>query len=66
MRWKTSFQNERSIISRALAVTLEKTLIIALPGSERGSVQCFEAIAPVLRHAVDIISGKGNDCGHSH
>ena len=66
MRWKTSFQNERSIISRSVAVTCEKTLLISLPGSERGSVQCFNAIAPVLRHAIEILSGRGTDCGKQH
>lgn len=66
MRWKTSFQNERSIISRSVAVACKKTLLVSLPGSERGSVQCFNAIAPVLRHAVEIISGRSNDCGKQH
>lgn len=66
MRWKTSFQNERSIISRSVAVTCEKTLLISLPGSEKGSVQCFNAVAPVLRHAIEILSGRGTDCGKPH
>ena len=66
MRWKTSFQNERSIISRSIAVACESTLLISLPGSERGSVQCFNAVAPVLRHAIEILSGRGADCGKPH
>ena len=66
MRWKTSFQNERSIISRSVAVACKNTLLVSLPGSERGSVQCFTAIAPVLRHAIEIISGRGTDCGKQH
>lgn len=66
MRWKTSFQNERSIISRSVAVAYETTLLISLPGSERGSVQCFNAVAPVLRHAIEILSGRGADCGKPH
>lgn len=66
MRWKTSFQNERSIISRSVAVACETTLLISLPGSEKGSVQCFNAVAPVLRHAIEILSGRGTDCGKQH
>jgi molybdenum cofactor synthesis domain-containing protein len=44
-------------LSRALAVTLGRCLIVALPGSERGARQCFEAIRPSLRHAVEILRG---------
>ncbi len=66
MRWKTSFENGRSILSRSLAVACEKTLVISLPGSERGSVQCFNSVAPVLRHAIEILSGRGEDCGKQH
>lgn len=66
MRWKTSFENGRSILSRSLAVACEKTLVISLPGSERGSVQCFNSVAPVLRHAIEKLSGKGEDCGKQH
>ncbi|MDO9508186.1 MAG: MogA/MoaB family molybdenum cofactor biosynthesis protein [Thermovirgaceae bacterium] len=66
MRWKTSFENERSILSRSLAVAFGNTLVISLPGSERGSVQCFNSVAPVLRHALEILSGRGADCGKPH
>jgi len=66
MRWKTSFLNERSILSRAFAVACERTLVIALPGSEKGAIECFSSISPVLRHGLEILSGKGADCGKSH
>lgn len=66
MRWKTSFENERSILSRSLAMACVKTLVLALPGSERGALQCFNAVAPVLRHAVEILTGRGGECSRSH
>jgi molybdenum cofactor synthesis domain-containing protein len=66
MRWKTSFENERSILSRSLAVVCSGTIVIALPGSERGAVQCFSAIAPALRHAVEVATGRSGDCAVSH
>jgi len=65
MRWKTSFENERSILSRSLAVACSGTIVITLPGSERGAVQCFSAVAPVLRHAVEVATGRSGDCGGS-
>jgi len=43
-----------------------KTLVLALPGSERGALQCFNAVAPVLRHAVEILTGRGGECSRSH
>lgn len=66
MRWKTSFENVRSILSRSLAVACSGTIVITLPGSERGAVQCFSAIAPVLRHAVEVVTGRSGDCAVPH
>jgi len=72
MRRKTEPLLDRSILSRGVAVTRGKSLVIAFPGSERGARQCFEAIAPVIRHAVEILNGWEGECathgrhGHSH
>lgn len=72
MRRKTEPLLDRSILSRSVAVTRGKCLVIALPGSERGARQCFESISGVLRHAVDILNGWEGECaahkghGHSH
>lgn len=72
MRRKTEPLLDRSILSRGLAVTRGNSLVIAFPGSERGARQCFEAIAPVIRHGVEILNGWEGECaahgrhGHSH
>lgn len=66
MRMQTSTITERAILSRSIAVTRGKTLLIAFPGSHKGAVECFQAIAPVVRHAVEIICGWGGECGSSH
>lgn len=57
---------DRAILSRALAATRGKTLILALPGSERGASQCFEGVKSVLRHGIDTLRGHSENCGHSH
>jgi molybdenum cofactor synthesis domain-containing protein len=72
MRRKTEPLLDRSILSRGLAVTRNRSLVIAFPGSERGARQCYESISGVLRHAIDILNGWEGECaaqgghGHSH
>ena len=47
-----------AMISRGTAGVRNGTLIINLPGSEKGVAETFEVIRPILRHAVDLVSGK--------
>lgn len=55
-----------SHLSRSLAVTSSKSIVVALPGSERGAKESFQSIIPCLRHAVGIINGWDLECGHHH
>ncbi len=48
--------------SRALAGVAAGRLVVNLPGSPRGAVECFEAIAVVSRHVIDLLSREGGDC----
>ena len=47
-------------LSRAVAGISGKTLIINLPGSPKAVRQCMEILMPVLRHAPDMLAGKGH------
>ena len=42
-------------LSRAVAVTRGRTLIINLPGSERGASESLEAVLELIPHAVDVL-----------
>jgi molybdopterin adenylyltransferase len=48
--------------SRATAGTLGDTLVVNLPGSPKGAVQCLEFVADAVRHAVSLLQGGVGDC----
>lgn len=48
----------RAMLSRAVAGIRGKCLVINLPGSPKGAVECFEIISSVLEHAVDLLAGR--------
>lgn len=45
-------------LSRAVAGSRGSTLILNLPGSEKGAVESLSAILPVLPHALDLLAGN--------
>ena len=57
MRRETAAQTPFAILSRGVAGTRNGTLIINLPGSPKGVEECFAVIAPLLDHAVRMVSG---------
>jgi len=50
----------RAMLSRATCGVRGKTLVVNLPGSEKGAVECFGFIADQLEHARDMIAGGGH------
>lgn len=52
----------RAILSRSNAVLRKDSLIISLPGSEKAAVECFSAVAPALRHGLEILCGWSGEC----
>lgn len=47
-----------ALLSRAVAGTLEKSLIINLPGSPKGVRENLQVILPAIPHAIKILQGR--------
>jgi len=58
MRFETAKKTPTAILSRAVCGIRNQTLIVNLPGSPKGVIECFEVIKPVLPHAVNLLKGK--------
>jgi hypothetical protein len=51
---------------RAVCGIRDKTLIINLPGSKKGSQESLEFVFPVLKHALDLINDSKQEIKEEH
>jgi molybdopterin adenylyltransferase len=58
MRSEGRSKTKLAVLSRAAAGYRNRTLIVNLPGSPKGAVESLDAVAAVLPHAIDLISGR--------
>ncbi len=61
MRAATRAAVPSAILSRQTAGVRGRTLVVNLPGSPQGAVECLEAIASVLSHAIATLRGEAGD-----
>lgn len=61
MRAATFGVNPHGMLSRGIAGIAGRTLIVNLPGSERGVRESLEVIGPALRHAVELVVDRQTD-----
>lgn len=54
-------KDARAALSRSIAGVRRKALIVNLPGSPRGAVESFDAVAELFPHAVEVLRGAGHD-----
>jgi len=62
MRAESLKKTPNAMLSRAVAGTRKRTLIINLPGSPKAVRECLEAIMPALPHAVETLRGEASEC----
>jgi molybdopterin adenylyltransferase len=63
MRAESLKKTPHAMLSRAVAGTRGKCLIINLPGSPKAVRECLEVILPALPHAVETLKGQAGECG---
>jgi len=63
MRLASAQKTPHAMLSRAKSGICGTTLVVSLPGSERGATQNIEAILPALEHGIRKLRGDSADCG---
>jgi molybdopterin adenylyltransferase len=64
IRRRSAAKDPRGLLSRATAGILPGgAVVLNLPGSPDGAVECLGFAAPALLHAVEVSRGRVRDCG---
>ncbi len=63
MRMRSLAITPMAMLSRAVAAIRNRTLIVNLPGSRKGALECLDVVVPVLAHAADLLRGVNTDHG---
>jgi molybdenum cofactor synthesis domain-containing protein len=61
MRRKGVEKTPTAVLSRGIAATRHKALIVNLPGGPKGAVESLETVAHLLPHAVQVLRGARHD-----
>ena len=61
MRRKGLTRTPTAVLSRSVAATRHKSLIVNLPGSPKGATESLDAIAHFLPHAINVLHGARHD-----
>ena len=64
MRAKSFEITPKAMLSRAASVMRGQTLIINLPGSPKAVKENIGFILPALDHGLEIMTGRGGECGN--
>jgi molybdopterin adenylyltransferase len=62
MRMEAMKITHNAILSRNLAVVVEKTLVICLPGKPSGAVECLGFVAAAVPHCIDVLREAQTSC----
>ena len=63
MRAESLKKTPHAMLSRAVAGTRGRCLVVNLPGSPKAVRECLQVILPALPHAVETLKGQAGECG---
>lgn len=61
LRIESARSTQHAWLSRGLAGIRGRALVVNLPGSPRGAVECARLVLPLVGHARDVLRGAGHD-----
>jgi molybdenum cofactor synthesis domain-containing protein len=64
MRAEGRIKTPLAVLSRSVAGTRGRTLIVTLPGSPKGAVESLDAVAGLVSHIVDLLEGRTEHVPH--
>jgi molybdopterin adenylyltransferase len=62
MRLESSNLTRHAILSRSLAVVVDQSLVICLPGKPQAAVECLGFVAAAIPHCIEVIGAAGTGC----
>jgi molybdopterin adenylyltransferase len=62
MRLESMKITKNAILSRNLAVVVDKALVIALPGKPSGAVECLSFVVGAIPHCVEVLQEVPTSC----
>jgi molybdopterin adenylyltransferase len=62
MRRESMKITQNAILSRNLAVVVEKTLVVCLPGKPTGAVECLGFVADAIPHCLEVLAEVPTKC----
>ena len=62
MRMESLKVTPNAILSRSLAVVVEKGLVICLPGKPSGAVECLGFVLGAIPHCVEVVQEVPTSC----
>lgn len=66
MREESRKNTPNAMLSRAVAGMRDRTLVLNLPGSPGGAVQCLQVALDAVFHALEIVNGDTSECAPRH
>jgi molybdopterin adenylyltransferase len=62
MRLESMKLTPNAILSRSLAVVVDKALVICLPGKPKGAVECLGFVAGAIPHCLEVLQEVPTNC----